>query len=127
MDRRTEQLLDALAHPGAAFVFALLARGPLLEDDLKEIANTSQSTANRKLDQLGDMHVLARAPGRRQTRGRPWTVATPDAARTFLVGAFDLSRAVDEIVASERDAAERALRDGGSGTPPGEGVRAPQT
>jgi DNA-binding HxlR family transcriptional regulator len=110
MDRRTEILLDAMAHPGAAFVFELLARGPLMEDELLQLVEgTSQATANRRLGHLGELGILERAIGPKQTKGRRWSVVAPDSASAFLLAAMELSRAADRAAEAARSAAESQL------------------
>jgi hypothetical protein len=112
VDGRTLQLIDALHEPGGAFLFELLVRGPLTEAELLQaVPDTSQSSANRKLRELGGLGVLARAPGPRQYKNRPWTVAVENAADAFLGAAIELSKAIVRVEEEERSEAEAELRE----------------
>lgn len=113
MDRRTEQLFDVLEHPGAALIYTLLRDGALIEDELlQRVANTSQSTVNRRLAALEELGVLTRAPGPKQYKDRPWTVAVPDAAESLLTVAMSVTEAVADLDAEQRRMAETELREG---------------
>ncbi len=112
MDRRTELLFDALAHPGAALVYELLRAGALVEDELiRLVPNTSQSTANRRLGDLFDLGVLVREPGPKQYKDRPWTVAVPDAAAALLTAVADLADTIARGDVEQRAIARAELRE----------------
>lgn len=89
--------------------FWLLIRGPLLEDQLLKLVDTSQATANRRLHRLGELGVLRRTPGKRQTQGRRWEVAVEDELDAFLQSAIDLARAADTRHEAAREQVEGAL------------------
>jgi DNA-binding HxlR family transcriptional regulator len=113
MDRRTELILDAMSHPGAALVFHLAAKAALVEDELVDlVSDSSQATINRRLQRLQELGVLVRAPGPKQYRDRPWALATGDAVDTFLQAATALSDAIDQEDEKRRRLAEAELREG---------------
>jgi DNA-binding HxlR family transcriptional regulator len=108
MDKRTQQLLTALAHPGADIVFQLVSNGAMTEEELLQaVDDTSQSTMNRRLKLLGELGVLTRASGPRQYKDRPWAIAVAEAADSFLGAALELSRAV-----ARKEEADRAIAAG---------------
>jgi DNA-binding HxlR family transcriptional regulator len=113
MDRRTEQILDAMSHPGAALVFHLAAKGAMVEDELvRLIADSSQATVNRRLQRLQELGVLVRSPGPKQYRDRPWALATPEAIDALLGASTSLARAIDQEDERRRLAVEAELRAG---------------
>ena len=112
MDNRTLQLIDALQSPGAAFLFELVKRGALTEDELLQVVpDASQATGNRRLHALGKLGLLTRAPGARQYKDRAWAVSTVEAADAFLGTAMELSRAIADMEAADRTVAEAELRE----------------
>jgi DNA-binding HxlR family transcriptional regulator len=113
MDKRTELFLDAMAHPGAAFVFQLASKGALTEDELLALVpDTSQATGNRRLQRLAELGVLVRAPGPKQYKDRPWALASANEADAFLAAALDLTAAVARNDEEQRRNAEIDLREG---------------
>jgi DNA-binding HxlR family transcriptional regulator len=113
MDARTQQMMDALKHPGGTIVFKLLQKGPMTEDELvQEVRETSQATMNRRLEELGQLGILSRAPGPRQYRERPWQVTVEAAADSLLSAVLELSEAVGSREREDRKEAREGLREG---------------
>jgi DNA-binding HxlR family transcriptional regulator len=111
MDGRTRELIDALGHPGAAIVLELLVRGTLAEKEIcQAIDDTSQPTVNRRLNELGRLGLLTRAPGSRQYKDRPWTLADPESTDSLLGAALELSASLADQEGKSRRAAAAALR-----------------
>jgi DNA-binding transcriptional ArsR family regulator len=111
MDKRTRQLIDALEHPGAAILAKLVIDGPMTQEELLDVIDdASKSTMNRRLEQLGDLGLLDRAPGPRQYKNRPWSVAVPKSADSFLGSALALSRAIADLEEERRIETESQLR-----------------
>lgn len=111
MDRRTLQLIDAMQHPGGEFVFQLVRKGALTEDELLQLVpDTSQSTGNRRLQELSKLGLLARAAGPRQYKERPWAVTVADAADAFIGSIIEMARAIGRAEEEQREIAESELR-----------------
>lgn len=82
------------------------------EDQLLELVpESSQSTANRRLQRLGDLGLLIRAPGSRQSKDRPWMVVAPEPAEAFVQTAMALTQAIDQLDAKQRELAEAQLKE----------------
>lgn len=125
MDRQTAELLDALKHPGAAFMLRLLD-GPATETDLiaeaEKLFTFDQSTGNRRLALLQGRGLIVREAGKPKAPGRRWVAALPEQTGALLETALALSEAVAEEERKARAAARarahrarrRRLRDLGA-------------
>jgi DNA-binding HxlR family transcriptional regulator len=106
-------MIDALKHPGAAAVLKLLQNGPMTEDELvQEVEEASQSTMNRRLEELRDLGLLSRFAGPRQYKKRPWKVTVEAAADSLFTAALELSEAVATKEGEGREKTRELLREG---------------
>lgn len=113
MDRQTTELLDALKHPGAAFMLRLLD-GPAAEAELiaeaEKLLSFDQSTGNRRLALLQRRGLIDREAGRPKAPGRRWVAALPEQTGALLEAALTLSDAVAEQERKARAAARARAR-----------------
>jgi hypothetical protein len=126
VDRQTAELLDALKHPGAAFMLRLLD-GPATEAELiaeaEKLWSFDQSTGNRRLALLQRRGLIGREVGKSKAPGRRWEAALPEQTGALLDASLALSEAVAEqerkaraaASARARRAQRRHLRDVGGG------------
>ena len=110
MDRTTRDLLDALEHPGGAFLLDLL-EGPATEAALViRVGDVSQSTANRRLARLEEIGLARRVVGHKHQPGRAWELIYPDGVDQLLSAALTLAGLLAEQDRVHRDAAAQRLR-----------------
>jgi hypothetical protein len=113
VDRQTAELLDALKHPGAAFMLRLLD-GPATEAELiaeaEKLLTFVQSTGNRRLALLQRRGLIAREAGRPKSPGRRWVATLPDQTGALLDSALARSEAVAEAEQKARAAARGRAR-----------------
>ncbi len=113
MDRQTAELLDALKHPGAAFLLRLLD-GPATEAELiaeaDRLFSFDQSTGNRRLVLLQRRGLITREVGRAKAPGRLWLLTVPEETGELLTAALTLSEAVSERERKARAAARARTR-----------------
>jgi hypothetical protein len=118
MDRQTAELLDALKHPGGAFMLHLLG-GPATEAQLiaeaASVLPLDQSTGNRRLALLQRRGLVTQEAGKRRAPGRRWVAALPTETSALLDAALGLSEAIAEQEQHARESArQRARRESGS-------------
>lgn len=110
MDARTANLLDALDPVAVAILVELIA-GPATEAELlRALDESSQPTANRKLDRLRRAGMLAQEAGKPHAPSRLWTVVHSAETEALLSALFDLSDSIDTRAKSRREAARRKLK-----------------
>jgi DNA-binding HxlR family transcriptional regulator len=110
VDVRTADLLDALRHPGAAFLLELLAEDATEADLLGVVKRSTQATGNRRLAALEKAGVIERSAGRVKAPGRRWAVVHPQETDELLRAALALASAAADHEAATREDANRALK-----------------
>lgn len=107
MDRQTAFLLDALRHPGAAFLARLLEGEATEAELLAEARDVSQATANRRLATLERLGLAEREPGNWRAPGRAWRLVHTEETDELLGRAYALTDAVASAQREKRDAARK--------------------
>lgn len=100
-------MLNALAHPGAAVLAALLA-GDATEAELSCRVDAPQPTVHRRLRMLEGLGVVIRPPGAWRTPNRAYSLAIPDELGALLVAA---AAAAEALAGAEDHARAAMLRD----------------
>lgn len=113
MDRQTADLIDALKHPGAAFLLRLLD-GAAIEAELvaeaEKVHPFDQSTGNRRLATLRARGLIAREAGKPRAPGRRWAATLPKETGALLESALALSSRVAENEQRARESAADSAR-----------------
>jgi len=108
IDRGSRELLDSLAHPGAAFLQRLLEGDATEAQLLAGLDATSQPTGNRRLARLQELGLVEREPGRRQAPNRRWRLVAPELTEAVIDAAADLAAELARRDQVARQAARRA-------------------
>ncbi len=101
MDPRTAHLIDALAHPGAAVLAALLS-DDATEAGLSASVDAPQATVHRRLRRLEDLGLVTRPPGSWRSPNRPYRAVIPEELGALLAAAATASQALADKEERER-------------------------
>lgn len=110
MDLQTSNILDSLKHPGGALLFGLLEGDATEEQLCVHAAELSQSTVNRKLDELRRLGLIEREPGHKQAKGLRWSLVFPNDTFTLFRASTELTRSLLQDQEEERKRFESGVK-----------------